>query len=94
MVTFPQGFPPWGKIFPTVRPLELDRKFNESDYDMAKFMQNNFPNIDRFLLKDVQQRYSKEYGQKLTFAQLTEKIEQTGRWKVTNVSRAYYVNRI
>ena len=73
---------------------ELDRQFDETDYDMAKFMQNNFPNIDRFLLKDVQQRYSKEYGQKLTFAQLTEKIEQTGRWKVTNVSRAYYVNRI
>lgn len=22
MVTFPQGFPPWGKIFPTVRPLK------------------------------------------------------------------------
>ncbi len=73
---------------------ELDRQFDETDYDMAKFMQNNYPNIDRFLLKDVQQRYSKEFGQKLTFAQLTEKIEQTGRWKVTNVSRAYYVNRI
>ena len=72
---------------------ELNRQFNETDYDMTKFMQHNYPNIDRLLLKDVQQRYSKEFGQKLTFAQLTEKIEQTGKWKVTNVSRAYYVNR-
>ena len=72
---------------------ELDRQFNETDYDMAKFMQNNYPNIDRFLLKDVQQRYSKEFGQKLTFAQLTEKIEQTGKWVITKTHNVPYVNR-
>ena len=72
---------------------ELDRQFNETDYDMAKFMQNNYPNIDRFLLKDVQQRYIKEFGQKLTFAQLTEKIEQTGKWVITKTHNVPYVNR-
>ena len=72
---------------------EIYRQFDETDYDMSKFMQNNYPNIDRLLLKDVQQRYSKEFNQKLTFAQLTEKIEQTGKWKVTKTHNIPYVNR-
>lgn len=73
---------------------EIDRQFDESDYDLAKFMQNNYPNIDRLLLKDVQQRYAKEFGQKLTFAELTDRLEQTGKWKITNVHRTQYVNRV
>mgnify|MGYP001120813588 CR=1 FL=1 len=64
-----------------------------NDIDMTKFMQNNYPNTNRFLLKDVQQKYAKESGQKLTFAELTEKLGQTGQWKVINVSRTYYVKR-
>ena len=33
---------------------KIDRQFDEHDYDLAKFMQNNYPSIDRLLLKDVQ----------------------------------------
>lgn len=72
----------------------IDRKFDENDYDIQKFMQNNFPNVERLLLKDVQQRFTKEFGQKLTFAQLTEKLEQTGKYKITSVSRTMYVTKI
>ena len=73
---------------------EIDRKFDENDYYMSKFMQNNFPNTERLLLKDIQQRFAKEFGQKLTFAQLTEKLEQTGKYKITSVSRTMYVTKI
>ena len=72
----------------------IDRKFDESDYDMEKFMQNNYPSIDRFMLKDVQQRYAKVFGLKVTLTELQKKIEQTGKWKVTNVHNIQYVNRL
>lgn len=41
----------------------IDRKFDESDYDMDKFMQNNYPTVERLLLKDIQRRYAKEFLQ-------------------------------
>ena len=73
---------------------QLDRQFDETDYDMTKFMKDNYPNIDRFLIKDVQQKYLKQFGQKLTFGKLQEKIEETGLFKVTNTHRTLYVNRL
>lgn len=73
---------------------QLDRQFDETDYDLTKFMKDNYPSIDRFLLKDVQQKYLKQFGQKLTFGELQERIEETGLFKVTNVHRTLYVNRL
>ena len=73
---------------------EINRKYDESDYDIETFMKDNYPTIERFLLKDVQQKYNKVFGIKLTFAELTEKLESTKKWKITNVSRTLYVNKL
>ncbi|KAK8898125.1 hypothetical protein M9Y10_000395 [Tritrichomonas musculus] len=73
---------------------EINRKYDETDYDIETFMKDNYPTIERFLLKDVQQKYHKVFGIKLTFAELTEKLESTKKWKITNVSRTLYVNKL
>lgn len=71
------------------RMRDEQEQFDASDYDISKFMTDTYPTIDRFLLKDVQQKYIK----KLTFTDLQNKLEQTGKWKVTNVHNIQYVNR-
>lgn len=61
--------------------------------DIDTFMQNNFQDIKRVSLKDVQQKYVQEFGQKLTYMDLIEKLKQTGKYKITHVHGLYYVNR-
>ena len=63
------------------------------DIDIDTFMQNNFQDIKRLLLKEVQQKYVQEFGQKLTYKDLIEKLKQTGKYKITHVHGLYYVNR-
>ena len=72
---------------------EIDRSFGESKYNLTEFMDKNYPRIDRFLLKDVQEKFQQTFKIRKTFDQLTQEIEATGKFKVTNVHRTYFVNR-
>lgn len=77
---------------------EIDKAYDEKPAEeklsMKKFMEDNYPTIDRFLLSDVKEKYKKTVGINLTIAQLKEQIEATNKFKVTNCKRVYYVSRL
>ena len=66
----------------------------ENKYDMKEFMNKNYPTINRFLLKDVQQKFKSTFKINLTFEQLKERLEQTGMFKISNSHNIKYVNRL
>ena len=57
-------------------------------------MTRNYPSIDKFQLKDVKDKYKKEFKQNKTYAELIEMIDETKMFTVSNVHRTYFVNRI
>lgn len=65
----------------------------ENKYEMRAFLQNNYPSIDRFLLKDVQTKYKTTFNINLTFEELKKKIVETGLFTISNVHRTMFVNR-
>lgn len=76
---------------------EIDKQYiempDENRYDMKEFLLKNYPSIDRFLLKDVQNKYKSTFKINLTFDELKRKIEETGLFTISNVHRTMYVNR-
>ena len=77
---------------------ELDEEYvnkpAEKEYDMEEFLQKNYPTLGRFPLSDVKKKYFATFKINLTHEELTEKIEKTGKFKITNVHRTLYVNRL
>ena len=57
-------------------------------------MNKNYTTINRFLLKDVQQKFKSTFKINLTFEQLKERLEQTGMFKISNSHNIKYVNRL
>ena len=57
-------------------------------------MEKNYPSIDKFQLKDVKEKYKKEFKQNKTYTELTEMINETKLFTVKNVHGTYFVNRI
>ena len=66
----------------------------EEKYDFKAFMTRNYPSIDKFQLKDVKDKYKREFKQNKTYAELIEMINDTKIFIVKNVHNVYYVNRI
>lgn len=73
---------------------EIANKPDEERYDFKAFMTRNYPSIDKFQLKDVKDKYKKEFKQNKTYAELTEMVNETKMFTVKNVHGTYYVNRI
>ena len=73
---------------------EIANKPDEAKYDFKEFMKRNYPTIDKFQLKDVKDKYKKEFKQNKTYAELTEMVNETKLFTVKNVHGTYYVNRI
>ena len=66
----------------------------EEKYDFKAFMTRNYPSIDKFQLKDVKDKYKREFKQSKTYAELIEMINETKIFSVKNVHNVYYVTRI
>ena len=73
---------------------EIANKPDEEKYDFKEFMKRNYPSIDKFQLKDVKDKYKKEFKQNKTYAELSEMINETKMFVVKNVHGTYFVNRI
>lgn len=77
---------------------EIDDEFRdkpaEDKMNMKDFMMKNYPSIDDFLLSDVKDKYKKTFGIVKTFAELTDMINETKMFKVTNIHRVYHVKRL
>lgn len=73
---------------------EIANKPDEEKYDFKEFMKRNYPSIDKFQLKDVKEKYKKEFKQNKTYAELISLIDKTKMFTVTNNHRTYFVNRI
>ena len=73
---------------------EYEEKPAEEKFSMKKFMDDNFPTVDRFLLSDVKDKYKKTFGINLTIAKLKELIEETNKFKITNCKGKHYVSRV
>ena len=66
----------------------------ESKYDIREFLMKNYQTIDRVPLRDVKERYKQEFNVSLKFSDLTDKIESTKLFKITNVHNIKYMNRL
>ena len=77
---------------------EIDREYEEKPaeekFSMKKFMDDNYPTIERFLLSDVKEKYKKTLGVNLTIPKMKEQIEATNKFKVTNCKGKFYVSRL
>ena len=77
---------------------DIDEQFinsvGEDKYDFREFMKRNYPTIDKFVLKDVKDKYKAEFKKTATYDELINLVNETQMFKVTNVHRTYYVNRI
>lgn len=69
-------------------------KPSESKYDINEFLMKNYPTIDKVPLKVVKERYKQEFNINLKYSELTEKIESTNLFKVTNIHNIKYMNRL
>ena len=70
----------------------LNEEIGEEKYSIDSFMKKHFPTVDRVLLKDVCDKYKAVTGIHKTLAQMKEELDPL-MFKVTNVSRKYYVTR-
>ena len=67
---------------------------DETRYDIRAFMSKNYPTINRFPLSDVQKKYKATFKINITLSEFEQQIEQTGKFRITNVHRTLYVNRL
>ena len=70
----------------------LNEEIGEDKYSIDSFMKKHFPTVERVLLKDVCDKYKEVTGVHKTLTQMKYDLEPLG-FKVTNVSRKYYVTR-
>ncbi|KAK8857544.1 hypothetical protein M9Y10_015949 [Tritrichomonas musculus] len=66
----------------------------DSKYDIYKFISKNYSNIDRVPLRDVKDRYKQEFNISLTFDKLTNLIEGTKLFKISNTHNVKYMVRL
>lgn len=73
---------------------EYKDKPAEDEYNIDEFMNKNYPSIDRFPLSDVKEKYKATFKLSITYDKLIQLIESTGKFKITNCKRVYYVTRL
>lgn len=76
---------------------EIDAKYettpDEMKYEIRDFLNNNYPSINRFLLKDVKDKYKATFKININMEQLQKQIEDTGLFTISNSHNIKYVNR-
>ena len=70
----------------------LNDEVGEDKYSVESFMKKHFPTVERVLLKDICDKYKAVTGIHKTLTQMKDELESL-EYKVTNVSRKYYVTR-
>ena len=70
----------------------LNDEVGEDKYSVESFMKKHFPTVERVLLKDVCDKYKEVTGVHKTLTWMKDELESL-EYKVTNVSRKYYVTR-
>ena len=73
---------------------ELLATVAEDKYSIKTFMSQQFPSMNRIKLSDVCNKYKELYGLHKTQAEMTEALEETQSFRVSNVKNIKYVNRI
>ncbi|EAX66193.1 hypothetical protein TVAG_567420 [Trichomonas vaginalis G3] len=66
----------------------------EDKMDMLTFLNKNYPTADDFLLSDVKKKYKETFGIVKTFDILTEEIEATKLFRISNIHRTIHVKRL
>ena len=70
----------------------LNEEIGEDKYSVESFMKKHFPTVERVLLKDICDKYKAVTGIHKTLTQMKDELDPL-EYKVTNVSRKYYVTR-
>ena len=70
----------------------LNEEIGEEKYSIDSFMKKHFPTVERVLLKDICDKYKTVTGVHKTLTQMKDELDSL-EYKVTNVSRKYYVTR-
>jgi hypothetical protein len=73
---------------------EHDANIAEDKYAIKPFMKKHYPNLERIPLMDIVNKYYDIFGLKKKQDEMKDMLESTGKYKVKNVSRKYYVVRI
>ncbi|EAY06835.1 hypothetical protein TVAG_314100 [Trichomonas vaginalis G3] len=66
----------------------------ENKMDMLAFLNKNYPIADDFLLSDVKKKYKETFGIVRTFDILSEEIEATKLFRISNIHRTIHVKRL
>ncbi|EAX85326.1 hypothetical protein TVAG_229660 [Trichomonas vaginalis G3] len=66
----------------------------EDKMNMLAFLNKNYPTADDFLLSDVKKKYKETFGIVKTFDILTEEIEATKLFRISNIHRTIHVKRL
>ncbi|EAX68777.1 hypothetical protein TVAG_549840 [Trichomonas vaginalis G3] len=66
----------------------------EDKMDMLTFLNKNYPTADDFLLSDVKKKYKETFGIVKTFDVLTEEIEATKLFRISNIHHTIHVKRL
>ncbi|EAX79378.1 hypothetical protein TVAG_364850 [Trichomonas vaginalis G3] len=66
----------------------------EDKMDMLAFLNKNYPTAEDFLLSDVKKKYKETFGIVKTFDVLTEEIEATKLFRISNIHHTIHVKRL
>ncbi|EAX79802.1 hypothetical protein TVAG_268580 [Trichomonas vaginalis G3] len=66
----------------------------EDKMDMLTFLNKNYPTAEDFLLSDVKKKYKETFGIVKTFDILSEEIEATKFFRISNIHRTIHVKRL
>ncbi|EAY01160.1 hypothetical protein TVAG_189460 [Trichomonas vaginalis G3] len=66
----------------------------EDKMDMLTFLNKNYPTAEDFLLSDVKKKYKETFGIVKTFDVLTEEIEATKLFRISNIHHTIHVKRL
>ncbi|EAX71451.1 hypothetical protein TVAG_545440 [Trichomonas vaginalis G3] len=66
----------------------------EDKMNMLAFLNKNYPTADDFLLSDVKKKYKETFGIVKTFDVLTEEIEATKLFRISNIHHTIHVKRL
>ena len=72
---------------------EADEDIAEDKYSIVKFMQKHYPTIERLPLKDICDKYKEVFGIKKTLLEMKAILEEQTNYKISNVSRKYFVTK-
>ncbi|EAX68565.1 hypothetical protein TVAG_082660 [Trichomonas vaginalis G3] len=66
----------------------------ENKMDMLAFLNKNYPTAEDFLLSDVKKKYKETFGIVKTFDILSEEIEATKLFRISNIHHTIHVKRL